>query len=138
MLDGVLDYPTWYSLVSAFTNPSGNITELAVKVWDSQARYRTGEFLVGSFLDNHDNPRFMSFVKDHAVRFVHWSVRRLASTHVEPLHSSSGTQWLGRSYRMGYLLSIKACNHKRQGYVTVGLMHVPQVKNSRSLAARIL
>ena len=64
----MLDYPTWYSLVSAFTNPSGNITDLATKVWDAQARYRTGEFLVGSFLDNHDNPRFMSFVKDHAVR----------------------------------------------------------------------
>ena len=64
----MLDYPTWYPLVSAFTNSSGNITDLATKVWDAQARYRTGEFLVGSFLDNHDNPRFMSFVKDHAVR----------------------------------------------------------------------
>ena len=68
VIDGVLDYPTWYPLVSAFTNSSGNITDLATKVWDAQARYRTGEFLVGSFLDNHDNPRFMSFVKDHAVR----------------------------------------------------------------------
>ena len=76
VLDGVLDYPTWYSLVPAFTNSTGNITELATKVWDSQARYRTGEFLVGSFLDNHDNPRFMSFVKDHAVRFFLWSTLR--------------------------------------------------------------
>ncbi|KAM5531186.1 hypothetical protein V8D89_015156 [Ganoderma adspersum] len=67
VLDGVLDYPTWYSLVTAFANSTGNITDLATKVWDSQARYRTGEFLVGSFLDNHDNPRFMSFVKDHAL-----------------------------------------------------------------------
>ncbi|PIL26375.1 ATP-binding cassette transporter [Ganoderma sinense ZZ0214-1] len=67
VVDGVLDYPTWFSLVPAFSNTTGNITDLAVKVWDSQARYRTGEFLVGSFLDNHDNPRFMSFVKDHAL-----------------------------------------------------------------------
>ncbi|KAI1787110.1 alpha-amylase [Ganoderma leucocontextum] len=67
VLDGVLDYPAWYQLVSAFANPSGNITELAMKVWDSQARYKTGEFLVGSFLDNHDNPRFMYSVKDHAL-----------------------------------------------------------------------
>ncbi len=90
VLDGVLDYPTWYALVSAFTSPSGNITELAAKVWDAQARYKTGEFFVGSFSDNHDNPRFMSFVKDHAVRFVGLSIFR-QSTDDETLRSSSGT-----------------------------------------------
>ena len=67
-LDGVLDYPTWYSLVPAFTNSSGNITDLARKVWEAQAEYRTGEFLVGSFLENHDQPRFQSITQDEAVR----------------------------------------------------------------------
>ena len=66
-LDGVLDYPTWYSLVPAFTNSSGNITDLARKVWEAQAEYRTGEFLVGSFLENHDTPRMPSFVNDATV-----------------------------------------------------------------------
>ncbi|TBU38203.1 alpha-amylase [Dichomitus squalens] len=66
-VDGVLDYPTWYSLVPAFTNTSGNITDLARKVWEAQAQYKTGELLVGSFLENHDNPRLPSFIQDNAL-----------------------------------------------------------------------
>ena len=67
MLDSVLDYPTWFSLVSAFQSTSGNMSALAATVQESQAAYKGGEMLQGSFLDNHDQPRFQSLTQDDAV-----------------------------------------------------------------------
>ncbi|KAI1782812.1 glycoside hydrolase superfamily [Ganoderma leucocontextum] len=90
VLDGVLDYPAWYQLA----NPSGNITELAMKVWDSQARYKTGEFLVGSFLDNHDNPWFMLIRNAMAWPFVQDGIpilyQELSAVGAGPTESPTG------------------------------------------------
>ncbi|KAI0753794.1 glycoside hydrolase superfamily [Fomes fomentarius] len=67
VLDSVLDYPTWFSLVSAFQSTSGNLSALAATVAASQSAYKGGELLTGSFLDNHDQPRFQSMVQDDAL-----------------------------------------------------------------------
>ncbi|KAI0753795.1 glycoside hydrolase family 13 protein [Fomes fomentarius] len=67
ILDSVLDYPTWFALVSAFQNATGNLTALASNVWAAQAAYKSGEMMTGSFLENHDQPRFGSLTDDQAL-----------------------------------------------------------------------
>ncbi|KAI0742260.1 alpha-amylase [Daedaleopsis nitida] len=67
VIDAVLDYPTWFPLITAFQNTTGNLTALAAKVWEAQAVYKNGEMLTGSFLENHDQPRFQSITQDEAL-----------------------------------------------------------------------
>ncbi|KAI8992740.1 glycoside hydrolase family 13 protein [Trametes punicea] len=67
VLDSVLDYPTWFPLVAAFQTTGGNLTALAATVQQAQASYRNGEFMTGSFLENHDQPRFQSLTQDDAL-----------------------------------------------------------------------
>ncbi|KAI0691609.1 alpha-amylase [Earliella scabrosa] len=67
VIDSVLDYPTWSTLVTAFQNSAGNITALAGNVWAAQASYKNGEMMTGSFLENHDQPRFQSLTSDEAL-----------------------------------------------------------------------
>ena len=67
VLDSVLDYPTWFTLTSGFQNTTGNLTSLAANVWAAQAVYKNGEMMTGSFLENHDEPRFASLTDDDAV-----------------------------------------------------------------------
>ena len=77
-MDSVLDYPTWFSLTAAFRHNTGNLTALAATVWQSQASYQNGELMTGSFLENHDQPRFQSLTQDGAVRVLR-SLRCAAS-----------------------------------------------------------
>ncbi|KAI0742255.1 glycoside hydrolase family 13 protein [Daedaleopsis nitida] len=66
VLDSVLDYPTWFSLVPAFQK-NGNLTAFAAVVHEAQTAYKAGEMMTGSFLDNHDQPRFRSLTQDDAL-----------------------------------------------------------------------
>ena len=68
VLNGVLDYPGWYSLVAGFQTQFGNLTALAGVLTTSQGAYKNGLFGTGSFLENHDQPRFPSLSNDTAVR----------------------------------------------------------------------
>lgn len=52
-MDSVLDYPTWYQTVSAFSSTSGSISALAA-VHDQMLSAVKDVSLLGSFLDNHD------------------------------------------------------------------------------------
>lgn len=63
-MDNVLDYTTFYPLVRAFTNSSGSMSDLASQYKDNQAAFKNGLFSAGSFLENHDNPRFQSISTD--------------------------------------------------------------------------
>ncbi|OCH88147.1 alpha-amylase [Obba rivulosa] len=67
VLDSVLDYPTFYPLTSAFVSPTGNLSSLVELVQQAQSTYKDGEFMTGSFLENHDNPRFQSMTQDQAL-----------------------------------------------------------------------
>ena len=62
VLDSVLDYPTWYPLVAGFQTTNGDLTKLANSVQLTQSAYKNGAFGSGSFLDNHDQPRFAGLV----------------------------------------------------------------------------
>ncbi|KAG6903613.1 hypothetical protein DXG01_016279, partial [Tephrocybe rancida] len=66
VLDSVLDYPTWFNLTATFMSPKGNISALADSVRQAQKQYKNGAFLKGSFLENHDQPRFQALTKDQA------------------------------------------------------------------------
>ena len=68
VLDGVLDYPTWFPLVAGFQSQLGNLSTLASVVTASQGAYKNKLFGTGSFLENHDQPRFPSVSNDTAVR----------------------------------------------------------------------
>jgi alpha-amylase len=68
VLDGVLDYPTWFPLVEGFRSQLGNLSTLASVVTASQGAYKNKLFGTGSFLENHDQPRFPSVSNDTAVR----------------------------------------------------------------------
>ena len=68
VLDGVLDYPTWFPLVAGFQTQFGNLSALAKVVTTSQGAYKNGLFGTGSFLENHDQPRFPSLSNDTSVR----------------------------------------------------------------------
>ena len=94
VLDAVLDYPTWSPLVAGFQTQFGNLSALAKVITTSQGAYKNGLFGTGSFLENHDQPRFPSLSNDAAV----WSapcatkLRSFALSEVEkcdrvPVHS---------------------------------------------------
>lgn len=67
VLDAVLDYPTWFPLVAGFQTQFGNLSTLVDVVTSSQGTYKNGLFGTGSFLENHDQPRFPSLTNDTAV-----------------------------------------------------------------------
>ena len=67
LLDALLDYPVYFKLADAFAKPGGNITALIETAQETQKKYANGMFMVGSFLENHDQPRFPSRTKDLAV-----------------------------------------------------------------------
>lgn len=67
VVDSVFDYPTWFPLVAAFSSPAGNMSALAETATRTQNTYKNGAFLTGSFLENHDQPRFQSITQDQAV-----------------------------------------------------------------------
>ena len=67
VLDGVLDYPTYYQLTYAFESTSGSIQNLDDVIQSAQSTYSTKLFQVGTFLENQDNPRFGSITQDQGV-----------------------------------------------------------------------
>ncbi|KXN88042.1 Alpha-amylase 1 [Leucoagaricus sp. SymC.cos] len=67
VLDGVLDYPSYFTLIKAFNSPSGNLSALVDIVKSSQTSYKDGLFPTGSFLENHDQPRFQNITTDQAL-----------------------------------------------------------------------
>ncbi|KAG9961643.1 alpha-amylase, partial [Aureobasidium melanogenum] len=62
-LSGVMNYPMYYNITSAFASTSGDISALeqGVNTMKSTCKDVT---LLGSFLENHDNPRFPSLTSD--------------------------------------------------------------------------
>jgi glycosidase len=66
-LDSILDYPGWFFLKAAFSSPAGNFSAFVDTVKKTQTTYKNGAFMTGSFLENHDQPRFQSVTQDQAV-----------------------------------------------------------------------
>ena len=62
-LPGVLNYPLYYSLTSAFGSTSGNMAALATTLQTLNGSC-SDTTLLGNFLENHDNPRFPSITSD--------------------------------------------------------------------------
>ncbi|RAL04052.1 alpha-amylase [Aspergillus ibericus CBS 121593] len=62
-LDGVLNYPMYYPLLRAFKNSSGSISDLynMINTVKSECNDST---LLGTFIENHDNPRFANYTSD--------------------------------------------------------------------------
>ncbi|PKY02692.1 family 13 alpha amylase in complex with acarbose [Aspergillus campestris IBT 28561] len=66
VMDGLLNYPIYYPLINAFKAPGGSMSELASMITTVQEKCKDVN-LLGSFVDNHDNPRFASYTKDVAL-----------------------------------------------------------------------
>ena len=63
VLPGVLNYPLWYPLRAAFSSTSGSISALVSEV-NSIKDSCPDSTLLGTFLENHDNPRFANLTAD--------------------------------------------------------------------------
>ena len=68
VIDGILDYPTYFTVNHGFSSSSPDLSAVVDVVTKSQKSYKNGLFFSGSFLENHDQPRFQSHTKDIAVR----------------------------------------------------------------------
>ena len=67
-MDGILDYPTYFTVNRVFNSSSPDLSAVVDVVTKSQKSYKNGLFFSGSFMENHDQPRFQSHTKDIAVR----------------------------------------------------------------------
>jgi alpha-amylase len=65
-LDGVLDYPMYYPLLSAFESSSGSISALYNMINEVKSDCVDSN-LLGTFVENHDNPRFASYTEDYSL-----------------------------------------------------------------------
>ncbi|KAI5273292.1 putative alpha-amylase [Aureobasidium subglaciale] len=65
-ITGLMNYPMYYNITSAFSSINGDIKELerGVNTMKSTCNDVT---LLGSFIENHDNPRFPSLTSDMAL-----------------------------------------------------------------------
>jgi alpha-amylase len=66
-LDGLLNYPLWYPLTAAFSSSSGSISDLVNQVNTIKSDCKNST-LLGTFLENHDNPRFAGLTSDPSLR----------------------------------------------------------------------
>ena len=66
-LDGLLNYPLWYPLTAAFSSTSGSISNLVNQVNTIKSDCKDST-LLGTFLENHDNPRFAGLTSDTSLR----------------------------------------------------------------------
>ncbi|CAK4034486.1 carbohydrate-binding module family 20 [Lecanosticta acicola] len=65
-LHGTLNYPAYYWITQAFQNTSGSISNLVNGI--NQMKSTCNDVtLLGSFLENHDNPRFPSLTSDQTL-----------------------------------------------------------------------
>ena len=62
-LDGTLNYPLFYALTAAFQNSSGDMTALSSTMAAMNSKCKDST-LLGTFIENHDNPRFTSLTSD--------------------------------------------------------------------------
>ncbi|ORY35516.1 putative alpha-amylase precursor [Naematelia encephala] len=60
------NYPIFYPLVRAFNSTSGNIGDLVTMAASVKSSFQDPT-LLGSFLNNHDNPRFENYTSDQAL-----------------------------------------------------------------------
>ncbi|TRM63224.1 glycoside hydrolase family 13 protein [Schizophyllum amplum] len=67
VLDAILDYPTYFALRDAFTSTKGDLSALQNAVTSAQEAYKNGEFMTGSFTENHDYARLQSMTQDSAL-----------------------------------------------------------------------
>lgn len=65
-MDSVFNYPVYFPLVTAFNSTSGDINRLKDMIATVDSKFQDPT-LLGSFLDNHDNPRFENTVSDKAL-----------------------------------------------------------------------
>ncbi|EJT98061.1 alpha-amylase [Dacryopinax primogenitus] len=63
-LDAVFDYPGWGMILQAFQTTGGSMSMLAQSIQNTSTYFKNGGFSTGSFLENHDQPRFPSFTND--------------------------------------------------------------------------
>ena len=61
-----MNYPMYYNITSAFASTSGSIAALATGIETMKSTCKDVT-LLGSFLENHDNPRFASLTSDMAL-----------------------------------------------------------------------
>jgi alpha-amylase len=66
VVDGVLNYPLYYPILDAFKSTSGDISR-AVNGVNTVKDGFSDSTLLGTFLENHDNPRFPSYTSDIAL-----------------------------------------------------------------------
>lgn len=66
-LDGLLNYPLWYPLTAAFSSTAGSISDLVNQVNTIKSDCKNST-LLGTFLENHDNPRFAGLTSDPSLR----------------------------------------------------------------------
>lgn len=62
-MDGLLNYAPYNEIQTAFHNSSGSMTALATRIQAVQAQCKDPTVL-GSFMENHDNPRFPNATTD--------------------------------------------------------------------------
>ncbi|PWY87724.1 alpha-amylase [Aspergillus heteromorphus CBS 117.55] len=62
-LDGVLDYPMYYPLLRAFESTNGSISDLYNMINTVKSTCNDST-LLGTFVENHDNPRFANYTSD--------------------------------------------------------------------------
>ncbi|KAK5687279.1 hypothetical protein LTS10_001417 [Elasticomyces elasticus] len=65
-LAGVMNYPTYFPLVNAFKSASGSMSDLANMI-NAVKGDCSDTSLIGSFSENHDQPRFASLTGDMAL-----------------------------------------------------------------------
>ena len=83
LLDSVLDYPTYFKLLAAFTTTTGNLTALSDTVVAAQRAYKHGGIGSGSFVENHDQPRLQSITQDQAVSFhANYDIQRSSEAQI--------------------------------------------------------
>ncbi|CAF9913351.1 MAG: hypothetical protein GOMPHAMPRED_007867 [Gomphillus americanus] len=63
---GVLNYPAYFSITQAFSSTNGSISALANQ-FNTIKSTCPDTNLLGSFLENHDNPRFPTLTQDSAL-----------------------------------------------------------------------
>ncbi|CAI7606901.1 unnamed protein product [Penicillium bialowiezense] len=63
VLDGVLNYPLYFPLLKAFSTVKGNIKNLYNMINTVKSKCADST-LLGTFIENHDNPRFASYTDD--------------------------------------------------------------------------
>ncbi|KAI0444748.1 glycoside hydrolase family 13 protein [Xylaria telfairii] len=64
-ISGTMNYPTYFWLTRAFQSTSSTMTELLNGLNTMKGQMKTNT--LGSFLENHDNPRFASLTSDYAL-----------------------------------------------------------------------